>query len=126
MKLEALASGGEDVLRMEPQINGGILQTTPMITSLFEQREKARRSSLAYSAEEYIARGMAEMAIDCAGSRGTKDVGFSGGVAYNGHIVRRVKDEVEKSGLKFHVNSLVPSGDGGISLGQAHIASLRT
>lgn len=125
MKLEAIALSGKDVPAMNPEIKDKVLLTTPLITALFDQRGKAKASDLAYSVEEYVARGMAGMAIEHARSQGTKDLGFSGGVAYNAHIMRKIKEEIERSGFKFHANRLVPCGDGGLSLGQAYVASSR-
>jgi hydrogenase maturation protein HypF len=65
------------------------------------------------------------MAIRVAQDEGLEIVGFSGGVANNHLITRILRERVEGQGLKFIRQRKVPSGDGGISLGQAASASMR-
>lgn len=125
MKLESAARSGKDVLGMEPEIRNGELVTTDLIAELFEQKARLAQPDLAYSAEEYLAKGLAEMALDCAETSGVAEIGFTGGVAYNAHISRVIRGLVEKHSLNFHINRRVPCGDGGISFGQAYVASLR-
>lgn len=123
MKLEGAALGGRDVLRMEPEVEGGVLSTSALVREIYGKRNALRRADLAYSAEEYLASGLAAMAKRAAEEHGIRTVGFTGGVAYNAHILGRVKESVEKDGLSFRVNREVPCGDGGVALGQALVAS---
>jgi len=51
-------------------------------------------------------------------------VGFSGGVALNETISLMIRKIVSDAGLQYVGNSAVPPGDGGISFGQAYLASL--
>ncbi|MEM2942011.1 MAG: carbamoyltransferase HypF, partial [Candidatus Bathyarchaeia archaeon] len=80
---------------------------------------------LAFSAQSYIARSLAELAIEKAYDLGISTVGFTGGVACNEHITNIMKSVVEDHGLKFITHNMVPPGDGGISLGQAVAAAYR-
>jgi hydrogenase maturation protein HypF len=123
MKLESAANGGEDVLRLEPRINGGIVDTTSMLLEVFNNVGKHSVSDLAYSVESYLARGLALVAVDEAKRVGLDIVGFSGGVAYNEHMTQTMREVLAESGLKFIVHDQVPPGDGGISLGQALAAN---
>jgi hydrogenase maturation protein HypF len=123
MKLESAAINGEDVLKLKPKIKRGVLDTTCLVHEIFENRNRRPIADLAYSAEAYIAEGLAELAMDKAGAIGLDTIGFSGGVAYNEHITSTIRGVVEGSGLKFLVHDQVPPGDGGISLGQAIAAS---
>ena len=123
MKLEAAAFKGRDVLKLNPEIEGDMLKTTDLILEIYENRKRYSRNDLAYSAHVYLARGVAELAIEKADENGIEAVGFSGGVACNEILTSIIKRTVEDSGLKFLVHEMVPPGDGGISLGQAFIGS---
>ena len=123
MKLESAAVTGKDVLQLDPEIDGGIINTTHLLHTIFEGRKRYSVPDLAYSAETYLAKSLALVAINGARERGLKVVGFSGGVAYNEHMALTIKDAVEDQGLKFIVHDQVPPGDGGISFGQAVRAS---
>jgi hydrogenase maturation protein HypF len=70
-----------------------------------------------------LADGFATIAIDAATERGVDAVGFTGGVAYNAAIDRRIQDQVERAGLTYLAHDRVPPGDGGLSYGQAIVAS---
>ena len=122
-KLEAVAVGGRYVIDLEPDTRGRILRTSPLLEEIFEYRDKFPKRDLAYSVEEYIARGFAELAIEIAEKEGTRYIGFSGGCAYNDHLLSTIKKIVEKRNFIFLQHEKVPPGDGGISLGQAVIAA---
>lgn len=122
MKLESKAIKGEDVLKLEPVINGNVLDTTQLLLEIFEDREKHSKADLAYSAHAYLGKGLAMLAIEKALEKGVKTVGFSGGVACNEILVSVMRRIVEASGLEFMVHYVVPPGDGGLSLGQAVVA----
>jgi hydrogenase maturation protein HypF len=126
MKLESTALRGRDVLELEPIIKGDVLDTTGMLLEVFENREKHRKDDLAYSAHAYLARGLAELALEKALENGVKTVGFSGGVACNEILAMTMRRIVESSGLTFLTHEAVPPGDGGLSLGQAFAASLES
>jgi len=123
MKLESTAMCGKDVLKLDPKINGNIIDTTFLIREIFENRNKNSIADLAYSAETYIAESLAKLSIEKAREKSVDTIGFSGGVAYNEHITLTIKKLVEENGLRFLIHNQVPPGDGGISLGQAIAAS---
>ncbi|MDI6905039.1 MAG: carbamoyltransferase HypF [Candidatus Bathyarchaeia archaeon] len=124
MKLESAAIKGKDMLKLEPIINGHVLDTTQMLLEIFENREKCSKADLAYSAHLYLARGLATLAVEKALENNVKTVGFSGGVACNEILALIMRKIVEASGLKFLVHEVVPPGDGGLSFGQAVVASI--
>ncbi|MGB9960491.1 MAG: carbamoyltransferase HypF [Candidatus Bathyarchaeales archaeon] len=119
MKLESLALKGKDVLKLNPIIEGNILNTTELLLEIFENCEKYRVADLAFSAHAYLAKGLATIAIQKAMENSVKAVGFSGGVACNEIFTRLMRETVEASGLDFIVHEVVPPGDGGLSFGQA-------
>lgn len=119
MKLESTALKGKDVLKLKPSIKGDVLATSIMLQTIYENRNTQSRADLAYSAHAYLAKGLAELAIQKASESNVKTVGFSGGVAYNEILTSQIKRAVEASGLKFIAHKQVPPGDGGLSFGQA-------
>ncbi|MEM2094278.1 MAG: carbamoyltransferase HypF [Candidatus Bathyarchaeia archaeon] len=119
MKLESTAMYGEDILKLDPIENGGIIDTTTLVHEVYSRLGRCPVSDLAYSAEAYIARSLAELAVHEARRMGIDTVGFSGGVAYNEHISLEIRKIVEGERLKFLVHNQVPPGDGGVSFGQA-------
>lgn len=124
MKLESVARKGRDILEIEPLIKNDVIYTKNMVEEIFENINE-RKENLAYSAEEYIAKSLAQMAIEKAEEEGIKNIVIAGGCAYNEHINLRIRKMVESSSLNFFVNSRVPCGDGGISFGQVIIANER-
>ena len=130
MKLEAAAASGADIrvdLPVDVEKRGGILilKTSQMVGSLLELRSSYDRGGLAYSFQKALADGFLEMALRAAEERGLETVGFTGGVAYNEMMTSIIRRGVEGKGLKFLRHKLVPCGDGGISLGQAAVASFK-
>jgi hydrogenase maturation protein HypF len=119
MKLESAAVKGADVIKIEPIIRGNVLDTSELLVQIFENREKASREDLAYSAHAYLANGLTSLAIAAAQETGIKMVGFTGGAACNEILARLMRQAVEAAGLRFLVHEAVPSGDGGVSFGQA-------
>jgi len=122
MKLESLAIRGEDTLKMDPILNGDVLDTTHLISEIFKNRKKIPIENLALSAHIYLAKGLAMLAVEKAQEKGVKAIGFSGGVACNEIMTSEIRKVVESSGLDFFVNEKVPPGDGGLSFGQAVVA----
>jgi hydrogenase maturation protein HypF len=120
MKLESVALNGEDKLKLEPEIkDGNIIQTGNLALTVLNNIEKETVHDLGYSVQSYIARSLAEIAINEADRLGVKHVGFTGGVAYNDRIVSLVQEIVISEGLKFYAHNHIPPGDGGLSFGQA-------
>ncbi|KYH38931.1 MAG: (NiFe) hydrogenase maturation protein HypF [Candidatus Hecatellales archaeon B24] len=124
MKLEAAASRGRKTVNLKPEISGEVLKTSNLACALIENSGRYRVEDLAYTVEEYLAEGLAELACAWAERLGVKAVGFTGGVAFNHHITSAFRRLVEGRGLKLYVNLKVPPGDGGLSLGQAFKAGL--
>ncbi len=74
--------------------------------------------------------GLAEVIVrTCLGLsdlHGLNSVSLSGGVFQNRLLLQLVRSRLDREGLETHVHHLVPSNDGGISLGQAAIACYRS
>lgn len=123
MKLESMAWRGKDVLKLKPQIFGNILGTSYLLKSIHDGLGKFSIPDLAYSAHVYLANGLAALAIEQAREEGTKNVGFTGGAACNQILAQTMRKTVEAARLQFYVNESIPAGDGGVSFGQAIVAS---
>jgi len=70
-----------------------------------------------------IAQMATEMCQRIAAERGIRKVALSGGVFQNRLLLRLTADLLEKEGFAVLTHILVPTNDGGISLGQATIAN---
>ena len=119
MKLESTATNEKDALNLKPLVHGDVVNTTCLLRSIFENKQKLSIGALAYSAHAYLAKGLAVLAIQQAQGLGVKDVGFSGGAACNQILAQIMSEAVEGAGLRFWVHEAVPAGDGGVSFGQA-------
>jgi hydrogenase maturation protein HypF len=125
MKLESAALESKDRLNLAPRYNGKVLDTTFLVHEIFTKKDKISAADLACSAQSYLARGLAQLAIEEAERLQVKHVGFSGGVAYNEHITSTIRKVVEREGFKFLVHHKIPAGDGGTSFGQAIVAGFQ-
>jgi len=123
MKLESAARGGVDVLGLKPRIESDVIDTTYLLQQILQNLEKHRTKDLAYSAETYIAKGLAMLALDQSYRIGIERIGLSGGVAYNEHITASIREALEEDGRALLVHNRVPAGDGGIAFGQSIAAS---
>jgi hydrogenase maturation protein HypF len=119
MKLESAAIKGKDALKLKPIIENNTLNTTQLLLEIFTNKQKHSKADLAYSGHAYLARGLAELAIEKAAETNMKTVGFSGGVACNRIFTLIMRRIVETAGLRFLIHETVPPGDGGLSFGQA-------
>jgi hydrogenase maturation protein HypF len=100
-----------------------VVDTSELVRHVFERRKVDAAGDLAFSAQQSLAEGLAQVAVDQARRLGVEVVGFSGGVAYNEHITYAMRRFVEKNGLRFVVHKSVPAGDGGVSFGQSFAAA---
>lgn len=124
MKLESIAAKGRNILRLKPRISRDQLETTPLLYEIYENRNKSSEPDLAYSTHVYLAKGLAELAIQGAQEHAIRSIGFTGGVACNEILSSIIKEEIETAGLQVLVHKNVPPGDGGISFGQAIVGGL--
>ena len=66
---------------------------------------------------------LAEMAVSVARRHGCRRVALTGGCFQNALLTERVRTELLKSGFDVYTHRQVPPGDGGIALGQLHVAA---
>jgi len=129
IKLEAAAEGGDArKVKLEPALKKEeglvVVDTSQLLLGALEAlRARVPRRHIAAAVQQALARGLVEVATDAASVEGIKTVGGSGGVFYNDAITAAVREGVEKSGMKFVRHELLPTGDGGVSVGQAVVAA---
>lgn len=124
MTLEGVAHYGHDdvPLPLETETYQGrqVLDTRPFLAEVLHAREKGKSTkNIAASAQTALARGIATIAAEAAEATGVKNIGLSGGVAYNKAIVKTVLEVCNQHDIILFTNTKVPRGDGGISFGQA-------
>ncbi len=116
MKLEAVATGGRLIDGIEAPIVNKQIDTSRLMELIMEKEEESIRD-IAYSVLYALGYALGSLAGDS--SPADSDYIFiSGGAAVNSIIVDGIKDSAREEGLKVRVNTSVPPGDGGISLGQ--------
>jgi hydrogenase maturation protein HypF len=123
MRLESVAALGDPLkakitTNIEQVGNTYIINTTNILLDVLEESKRIRKEHVAAAAQEALAKGLANAAINIAMEEGIKVIGFTGGVAYNEAITKTIRKEVERQGLKFISHRILPPGDGGISAGQ--------
>ncbi|MCK5799006.1 MAG: carbamoyltransferase HypF, partial [Deltaproteobacteria bacterium] len=114
-----VASEGRDVAA--PRL---ILDSRVLIRDLASRVVKGETAGdLAAAFHEGISRLFAAAAVRVAEAEGLERVVLSGGSFVNRFFLTRVGALLSESGLRVYRHRLVPSGDGGLALGQAAIAN---
>jgi hydrogenase maturation protein HypF len=129
MRLEALAAaagkaGGADVVTVAVGGNPLVLDTVQLVAALARQRERGRSSAeLAAIFHESIAQAISAACVRLGRELRVNRVALSGGVFQNALLLARVEALLASHDLAVYANHDVPANDGGISLGQALVAS---
>ncbi|MGZ8874263.1 MAG: carbamoyltransferase HypF [Halobacteriota archaeon] len=129
MTLEGIAHYGHPDIALPLDIatyqRRQVLDTRTLLAEVLHAKEERKSvKNIAASAQATLARGIATIAIEAAESAGIKNIGLSGGVAYNKAIVKIVDEECDAHGFALFTNTKVPRGDGGISFGQAVLTAM--
>ena len=91
---------------------------TDLLLSQPKFGRKKEQQDLARSLVTDISKLFVQITIKNAEIAGIKEIGVSGGVAYNDIIMQVLKSEVEKKGFRFLQHKNIAPGDAGISIGQ--------
>ncbi len=129
MTLEGVAHYGHPDVELPVEIavyhGRQVLDTRPLLAEVLHAKEEHKSTkNIAASAQATLARGIATIAVEAAEAAGTKNVGLSGGVAYNKAIVKTVDEMCDAHGFILFTNTKVPRGDGGVSFGQAVLTAM--
>ncbi len=129
MKLEAVAARGDPLPLDVPTTtvdDRPVVDTPRLFGSLADRLTDGQATAdVAATAQDALARGLADLAVEAALGRVVDAVALTGGVAYNDHVARRIRERVTDAGLSFLGNERVPPGDGGIAYGQVAVAAAR-
>ena len=87
--------------------------------------KKIPKSKISAKFHNTLAGAVLEISSIIRKNSGISRVALSGGVFQNNYLLNRCFNILKKDGFKVYSNFKVPVNDGGISLGQAYIASLR-
>ncbi len=116
MRLESLALKGSDI-SLPLEVEGGIAQTGEYLVKLMELLPKYSKADIAKSVHMSLARAFTDIVLEYKDLK--LPVGFSGGVAYNELISKKLRTDFKRHGVKFLEHRNIPPGDGGISFGQS-------
>lgn len=122
------AATGVDVCRELPyrldELDGTLqLDCSEALTRLVEAILAGEsKPELAAAFHQMLAKGMAEMALCVAKTKGVKSVVLAGGCFLNKLLKVQIAKLLEGAGLHVFCSEQVPQGDGAIALGQAWVA----
>ncbi|MFW9956881.1 MAG: carbamoyltransferase HypF [Candidatus Odinarchaeota archaeon] len=128
MKLEAIARRTD--IRIDSEFvksdYGLVLDTTHSLEEILDMKDKgASRVELAYAAQWHLGESLARIACDLALEEEILHIGFSGGVALNRIVTSAIENQIQNYNLVPVFHSMIPPGDGGISVGQVATAAAR-
>ena len=122
MKLESLLNRGRLIEGYEAASENGTVMTAELFARI---DPKDRREDIAYSIVHGIVSELVSLAAEEADRTDIRSIGLTGGVSYNGTVASMFENMVISGGHVPILHENVPNGDGGISVGQAAIASRR-
>ncbi|HTW64277.1 MAG TPA: Sua5/YciO/YrdC/YwlC family protein, partial [Bryobacteraceae bacterium] len=105
-------------------INDATLDFRPLLRAVIQDRLRGRDpAEIARAFQRAIAAGLCTAVKMLCQSQGTNTIVLSGGVFQNEMLLEDVKVILTRERIRIWTNSAVPPNDGGISLGQAALAS---
>ena len=120
MKLESVAYYSKNKLEIPFEIENNVLNTREILREVVRLYQKGEnKADVANAAQNAIASGLGQLAIENGDKKGVSDIGATGGVFYNEAITNTCKNYVEKNGYNFIQHKNTCAGDGSVSLGQA-------
>jgi hydrogenase maturation protein HypF len=88
--------------------------------------DKRSRGAKARCFHWTLANGLLDMAIHCTRASGTRTAALSGGVFQNTLLLKMAGDLLRQNHFQVLLHRQVPPNDGGISLGQAALAAMKS
>jgi hydrogenase maturation protein HypF len=104
--------------------SGWILLHEPIIEGVVEDLISATsQGRISAKFHHTLVRMLTEICLTIRKERDLHSVALSGGVFQNAYLLENLTRSLEGAGFKVYTHSEVPCNDGGISLGQAVVAS---
>ena len=101
------------------------LDFRPLLSAVAEDRKRGRSvPQIARAFHNGVAQGLCDAARILCETYSIDTIVLSGGVFQNDLLLARIRAILAGSPIQIWTNSAVPTNDGGISLGQAAIASM--
>jgi hydrogenase maturation protein HypF len=111
-------------LALESNGRGWIINPRPMFEQLLaDVRKGISPGTISHRFHLGVAEVFRELAQKVHAQTGLKDVCLSGGTFQNRFLATELERRLLGSGFRVFTHSLIPTGDGGLSLGQATIAA---
>jgi hydrogenase maturation protein HypF len=124
--LEYEATTGGEAVVVPFAYADGQLDWRPALRAVIDARLEGQNvSAIARGFHIGLAKGVSQSVATLSAEHGVRTVVLTGGVFQNQLLLSNVNELLTTRGLTVWVNRAVPAGDGGLSLGQAAIASLR-
>ena len=124
--LEYQATTAEEAVSVPFEYADGQLDWRPALRAVIEARREGQNvGAIGRGFHIGLAKGVSQAVTTLCTEHGIRTVVLSGGVFQNQLLLSNVNEWLTVRGLTVWVNRAVPAGDGGLSLGQAAIASLR-
>jgi hydrogenase maturation protein HypF len=104
-----------------------VINTRVLIDEIVKEIKKGTsRGKISRRFHNTVVGMFTEVCIKVRDARGINEVALSGGAFQNKTLLEGFKMELQSKGFEVYTHSLVPANDGGISLGQAVCAGMRT
>lgn len=96
-----------------------ILDTPRFVADIYHKKQSGvSTEQLAYEFHVALAESIAETIVAICKKHEVVQVVFSGGTFYNRLLLKEIYNNLSGKNLKLYINEHVPSGDGGLALGQ--------
>jgi len=100
------------------------IQTGPLFEQIVQDLKRGvSQEVISGRFHQGVIAAFAEIVQQTAIATGIQDICLSGGCFLNSHLTRGLSRLLRSQGLRVHIQTQVPCGDGGLSLGQAVIAA---
>ena len=107
------------VLHTQEEDGKIILDTLRFVADIYHKKQSGvSTEQLAYEFHVELAESIAETIVAICKKHEVDQVVFSGGTFYNRLLLKEIYNNLSGTNLKLYINEQVPSGDGGLALGQ--------
>jgi len=124
-----LESHAYNAKEKEPSIDFQWRGNELILSDIFPQINEYKKSfstrAIAYAVQKGLGQSYGQRLNEYAEERGVNKVLISGGVSFNQIIIKNIVKEIDTKRISVLLNEKVSPGDGGISIGQLYLLSLK-